>query len=124
MARKAACNAGDTGSIPGSERSPGEGNGYALQYSCLEDSTDTGAWQSHKESDVTEELRLSQEEFYCLRKAWQKLGQHHSQISPALLLTVFQFSSTRIPRNVPLLFRAPVLTKDKHTVCFDVVFTK
>ena len=69
MARKAACNAGDTGSIPGSERSPGEGNGYPFQYSCLENSTDTGAWQSHKESDVTEELMLSQEEFYCLKKA-------------------------------------------------------
>ena len=69
MARKAACNAGDTGSIPGSERSPGEGNGYPLQYSCLVNYTDTGAWQSHKESDVTEELMLSQEEFYCLKKA-------------------------------------------------------
>ena len=62
-------NAEDTGSIPGSERSPGEGNGYPLQYSCLVNSTDTGAWQSHKESDVTEELMLSQEEFYCLKKA-------------------------------------------------------
>ena len=44
MARKAACNAGDTGSIPGSERSPGEGNGYALQYSCLENPMDREAW--------------------------------------------------------------------------------
>ena len=33
-----ACNAGDQGSIPGSERSPGEGNGNPLQYSCLENS--------------------------------------------------------------------------------------
>ena len=36
-----ACNAGDPGSIPGSGRSPGEGNGYSLQYSCLENSVDS-----------------------------------------------------------------------------------
>ena len=34
--KESACNAGDPGSIPGSGRSPGEGNGNALQYSCLE----------------------------------------------------------------------------------------
>ena len=37
-------NAGDLGSIPGSGRSPGEGNGNLLQYSCLENSMDRGAW--------------------------------------------------------------------------------
>ena len=40
-----ACNAGDSGLIPGSERSPGEGNGNPLQYSCLENPMDRGAWQ-------------------------------------------------------------------------------
>ena len=39
-----ACNVGDPCSIPGSGRSPGEGNGYPLQCSCLENSTDRGAW--------------------------------------------------------------------------------
>ena len=39
-----ACNSGDLGSIPGSGRSPGEGNGNPLQYSCLENSMDGGAW--------------------------------------------------------------------------------
>ena len=38
------CNPGDLGSILGAGRSPGEGNGYPLQYSCLEDSIDRGAW--------------------------------------------------------------------------------
>ena len=38
-----AYNAGDLGSIPGSGRSPGEGNGNPLQYSCLENSMDSGA---------------------------------------------------------------------------------
>ena len=37
-----ACNAGDLGSIPGSGRSPGEGNGNPLQYSCLENPRDGG----------------------------------------------------------------------------------
>ena len=43
--KESACNAGDLRSIPGSGRSPGEGNGNPLQYSGLESSTDRGAWQ-------------------------------------------------------------------------------
>ena len=39
-------NAGYAGSIPGSGRSPGEGNGNPLQYSCLENSMDRGAWHA------------------------------------------------------------------------------
>ena len=39
-----AYNAGDLGSIPGSGRSPGEGNGNPLKYSCLENPRDRGAW--------------------------------------------------------------------------------
>ena len=39
-----ACNVGGLDSIPGSERSPGEGNGSPLQYSCLENSMDRGVW--------------------------------------------------------------------------------
>ena len=45
--KESACNtgaAGDTSSIPGSERSPREGHGNPLQYSCLEDPMDRGAW--------------------------------------------------------------------------------
>ena len=42
--KASACNAGDQGSIPGWGRSPGEGNGKPLQYSCLENPTDGGAW--------------------------------------------------------------------------------
>ena len=39
-------NAGDTGLIPGSGRSPGEGNGNPLQYPCLDNSMDRGNWQA------------------------------------------------------------------------------
>ena len=44
--QESACNAGDTGSIPGSGRSPGKGNGNPLQYSCLENRMDRGAWRA------------------------------------------------------------------------------
>ena len=44
--RESSCNAGDLGLIPGLGRSPGEGNSYPLQYSCLKNSMDRGAWWS------------------------------------------------------------------------------
>ena len=40
------CNVGDLGSVPGSGRSPGQGNGYPLQHSCLENSMDRGVSQA------------------------------------------------------------------------------
>ena len=59
--KESAYNAGDAGLIPGSGRSPEEGNGNALQYSCFENFTDRGTWQAmvqgvRKESDMTERL--------------------------------------------------------------------
>ena len=44
--KESACNAGDPGSTPGLGRSPGEGNGNPLQYSCLENPMDREAWQA------------------------------------------------------------------------------
>ena len=54
-------SAGNSGSIPRSGRSPGEGNGNPLQYSCMENPIDRGAWQATvhgvaKESDTTQQL--------------------------------------------------------------------
>ena len=43
---ESACNVGDPSLIPGSGRSPGERNGNPLQYSCLENPMDGGAWQT------------------------------------------------------------------------------
>ena len=44
--KESACNAGDPSSIPGLGRSPGEGNGNPLQYSCLDNPMDRGAWRA------------------------------------------------------------------------------
>ena len=44
--KESACSAGDEGSIPGSGRSPGEGNDNPLQYSCLGNPMNRGAWQA------------------------------------------------------------------------------
>ena len=56
--KESACNAGDPGLIPGLRRSPEEGNGCIIQYSCLENPMDNGAWwatvQGVAVSDMTE----------------------------------------------------------------------
>ena len=59
MVKDPPANAGDVGLIPGSGISPGGGNGHPLQYSCLGNPMDTGAWQvtvhgAVKESGMTE----------------------------------------------------------------------
>ena len=46
MVKNLPANTGDPGSVPQLGRSPGEGNGYPLQYSCLENSIDGGAWRA------------------------------------------------------------------------------
>ena len=55
MVKNLPANAGDSGSISGKGRSPGEGNGKPLQYSCLENPMDRGAWQATVHG-VTKEL--------------------------------------------------------------------
>ena len=60
--KESACNARDTGdaaSIPGPGRSPGEGNGNALQYSCLENSMDRGVWWATVQRVTKSRTRLS-----------------------------------------------------------------
>ena len=57
-----ACNAEDLGSIPGLERSPGGRHGNPLQYSCLENSMDRGAWQATVHGVAKSQTQLS--DFY------------------------------------------------------------
>ena len=61
MVKNLPANTGDAGSIPGSGRSPGEGNDNTLQYSCLGNTGDRGAWRVTihgvtKESNTTQQL--------------------------------------------------------------------
>ena len=53
------CDAGDLGSVPGLGRSPGEGNGNALQYSCLENLTDRGTWWATVHGVTKSQTQLS-----------------------------------------------------------------
>ena len=62
MVKNPSANAGearDTAAIPGSGRSPGEGNGNPLQYSCLENSMDRRAWQATVRGVAKSQTRLS-----------------------------------------------------------------
>ena len=67
--KESACNAGDPGSVLGSERSPGEGNGNPLQYSCPENPMDRGGLMGCslwglKELDTAEQLTLAWAKYY------------------------------------------------------------
>ena len=57
--KKSARSAGDPDSIPGSGKSPGEGNGKPFQYSCLENPLDRGAWQATVHGVAKSQTRLS-----------------------------------------------------------------
>ena len=59
MVKASAYNAGDLGSIPGLGRSTGEGNGNPLQYSCLENPMERGAWQATVHWVTKSQTRLS-----------------------------------------------------------------
>ena len=64
--KASACSARDLGSIPESGRSPGEGNGNPLQYSCLENPMDRGAWQATVHRVANSQTRLSNFTFLFL----------------------------------------------------------
>ena len=66
MVKASACNVGDLGLIPGSGRSPGEGNGNLLQYSCLENPVDGGAWWAAVHGVTKSRTRLSDFTFYSI----------------------------------------------------------
>ena len=72
MVKNLPANIGDVGWIPGLERSPGEGSGKPLQYSCLGNPMDRGAWWATvhgvaKEVDMTQQLNNSPRETVLLR---------------------------------------------------------
>ena len=60
VVKNAPANIGDVGSIPGSGRSPGVGNGNPLQNSCLENPMDKGAWQATAHGVTKSQIQLKQ----------------------------------------------------------------
>ena len=64
--KESACNAGDLGSIPGSGRSPGEGIGNPLQYSCLENPMDREAWRDIAHGVAKSRMQLSTQHTHSL----------------------------------------------------------
>ena len=116
MGKESACNAGDTGDvglISGLGRSPGEGNGYSLQYSCLGTSMDRRAqWAiAHgviKESDMTDQLTV----YHTIRHAGIVCA------SVCLMLTTFlQFSFHQI---LVIRDRSPFNTITEDSDCFQI----
>ena len=85
--------AGDLGSIPGLGRSPGEGNGNLLQYSCLENSMDGGAWWATVHGVTKSRTRLS--DFTSLQQA------HVLQAEPF--------------KSLPLIYFFPIYSP--HLIC-------
>ena len=84
--KESACNAGDPGSVPGWGRSPGEGNGYPLLYSCLENPMDRGAWQATFHGVAKSRAQLSD------YHKWPSLAAAHlgqpTQVSYALKISL------------------------------------
>ena len=105
------CNAGDPGSILEVGRSPGEGNGNSLQYSCLENSMDRGAWWAtvHSISELdTAELRT-------LGHSWDEVSEtslmDHLYIFWHCLSLVLEWKLT---------FSSPVATAEFSQICWNI----
>ena len=86
-------NAGNAGSIPGLGRSPGEGNGKPLQYPCLENSMDRGAWQAAVHG-VTKSNDWTINTFTCLYWTELHTTEHTHTHTHILALTVNYFDIT------------------------------
>ena len=93
MVKDPPANAGEAGSIPGLGRSPGGGNGNPLQFSCLENPTDTGAWEAIAHGVTRSQTRLKRLSMHAvsmlgaflhlyLREPGQTAAQLHSSHSP------------------------------------------
>ena len=107
--KTSACNVGDLGSIPGSGRSPGEGNGNPLQYSCLENPMDRGAWWAtvHGITNVTTSLmgylllNWSFDNFYFLTRF------SSAYIVIFLIISLLLFINTKSPKISSWFVRRP-----------------
>ena len=113
---KNACNAGDLGSIPGLGRLPGEGNGYPLQYSCLGNSMDRGAWLATA---------------YGIGKSRARLSDSHTHthtvpkvktVPRSVTTSHFSFLSTLYKQPIILMYPCFFLVKKKYCRYMSFLF--
>ena len=108
--KASACNVGDLGLIPGSGRSPGEGNSNPLQYSCLENPMDGGDWWAtvHRvaESDMTERLRFHFIDLHILWWVYYRIKDFYKSTDSLLisLLVMRKFKSRSLSKKFFLTF--------------------
>ena len=81
---ESACNAGHLGSIPGLESSPGEGNGYPLQYSCLENPMDRETWWAT---------------VHEVAKSWIWLSVYYCHFSRNCFIYIYGFSGSSVAKE-------------------------
>ena len=108
--KESSCSSGDLGSIPGLERSSGEGNGYPLQYSGQENSMDCLVHGVTKESDRTEQLSLYQKIFFFLIHKWKCPAHLISNFCFRIMAYSSNFTST-LQNNIQQLCCAVVLSR-------------
>ena len=101
MVKTSPANVGNMGSIPGSGRSPGEGNGNPFQYSCLGNLMDSGTWQATvhgiAESETTEQLsnnNLTSPSHFWLHSILQLVGKQKVKVK----------SESEVAQSCPTLF--------------------
>ena len=94
MVKASACNAGDPGSIPGSGRSLGEGNGNPLQYSCLENSMDGGAWWATVHGVAKSRTRPSDFTFTLGSTHAEKFLNNSKSLTTQVVLVVLKLEHT------------------------------
>ena len=102
---ESACNAGDLGLIPGSERSSGEGNGNPLLYPCRENFLSRGVWWTA---------------VHGITKSWTRLSDWHTH-SLSTLRCLFKRHLGEIPSRC-ILYKIPVSSSEKAAPVFLILF--
>ena len=101
VGKESACNAGDPGSIPGSGRSPGEGNGNPAQYSCLENTKNRGAWQTTAHGVARTGHNLATKPPPLQRQSWVVVAE---PIRHTVWLLAEKFSTPSLHQTVNFFF--------------------
>ena len=112
--KESACSAGDPSLIPGLGRSPGEGNGNPLQYSCLENPMDRGAWRAtvHRVAKSRTRLRNFTFTFTQVAVYFHKLNFLSEKNIVALLMVIQGL------KTLPMLYNYMYTGKKTNFKCY------